>query len=118
MKMSRKLSLLLVVAITFLAIASGALLLKSSDQAEAGITLGDSLSCPASGGTGDALVVAPDSAGTSLTTTDTAALSADCYFIGITRFPRGCGNQDLWVLRYLCYNATQGWHYVNYLYCM
>jgi hypothetical protein len=118
MKIPSKLLLLLVAAIALLAIAGGALLLQSSDQAEAGIIAGDSLSCSASGGSGDALVVAPESAGTSLVTTDTSALSAECYFVGITVFRGGCGNQDLWVLRYLCYTPTRGWHYVNYAYCV
>jgi len=118
MKTWRKPLLLLVAAITLLAIAGGALLLQPSGQAEAGIISGDSLSCSAAGAATDALVVAPDSAGTSLTTTDTTAVSAQCYFVGITRFPNGCGNQNLYVLRYLCYNPAQGWYYVNYAYCM
>ena len=67
---------------------------------------------------GDALVVAPDSAGTSLTTTDSPALSAQCYFAGITRFINGCGSRDLYVLRYLCYTPEKGWHYINYAYCL
>ena len=110
--------LLLVAVITLLAIAGGALLLQSADEAEARIVSGDSLSCSAVGASGDALVVSPDSAGTSLTTTDTAALSAQCYFAGITRFPNGCGSRDLYVLRYLCYTPAKGWHYVNYAYCL
>jgi hypothetical protein len=110
--------LLLVVAITSLAIAGGALLLQSADQAEARIVSGDSLSCPASGGSGDALVVAPDSAGTSLTTTDTPALAAECYFVGITRLIGGCVGQDLYILRYLCYTPAKGWHYLNYAFCL
>jgi preprotein translocase subunit SecG len=110
--------LLLVAAITLLAIVGGTLLLQPSGQAEAGIISGDSLSCSASGGSGDALVVAPDSTGTSLATTDTTALSATCYFAGITRFPGGCGGQDLYVLRYLCYDPARGWFYVNYAYCV
>ncbi len=110
--------LLLVAAITLLAIAGGALLLQSADEAEARIVSGDSLSCSAVGASGDALVVSPDSAGTSLTTTDTAALSATCYFAGITRFPNACGGDDLYVLRYLCYTPEKGWHYVNYAYCL
>ena len=117
MRIPRKPLLLMLAAITLLAIAGGAFLLQPSDQAKAQIISSDSLSCPASGGSGDALVVAPDSAGTSLATTDTAALSAECYFVGITRFPHGCGNQDLWVLRYLCYTPDKGWYYANYLYC-
>jgi hypothetical protein len=110
--------LLLAVAITLLAIAGGALLLQPSDKAEAKIIPSDSLSCSASGGSGDALVVAPDSAGTSLTSTDTAALSVQCYFAGITRFPNACGSQDLYVLRYLCYDPARGWFYANYMYCL
>jgi hypothetical protein len=118
MKIPRKPLLLLVAAITLLAIAGGVLLLQSSDEAEAGIIPGHSLFCSAAGAPGDALVVAPDSAGTSLATTDTAALSAQCYFAGITRFPNGCGSDDLYVLRYLCYDPARGWFYVNYAYCM
>ena len=110
--------LLLVAAITLLAIAGGALLLQSADEAEARIVSGDSLACSAVGASGNALVVSPDSAGTSLTTTDTPALSAQCYFAGITRFPNGCGSRDLYVLRYLCYTPEDGWHYVNYMYCV
>lgn len=110
--------LLLVAAITLLAIAGGAFLLQPADEASAGIVSGDSLSCSASGGSDDALVVSPDSAGTSLTTTDTAALSATCYFAGITRFPNACGSRDLYVLRYLCYTPEKGWYYVNYAYCL
>jgi len=118
MKKWRNPLLLLVAAITLLAIAGGALLLQPSDQAEAGLISGDSLSCSAVGDPGDALVAAPDSAGTSLTTTDTAALSATCYFAGITRFPGACGSRDLYVLRYLCYDPAKGWYYANYLYCL
>ena len=118
MKRWRNPFLLLVAVITLLAIAGGALLLQPSGQAEAGIISGDSLSCSAVDASGDALVVAPDSAGTSLTTTDTAALSATCYFAGITRFPNACGSNDLYVLRYLCYDRAKGWFYVNYAYCV
>ena len=118
MKTWRNPLLLLAAAITLVAIAGGALLLQSSSEAEAGIVSGDSLSCSAVGASGDALVVASDSTGTALTTTDTAALSAECYFAGITRFPHACGPQDLYVLRYLCYSSTKGWYYVNYMYCM
>jgi hypothetical protein len=118
MKILPKLLLLLVPAIVLLAIAGGALLLHSSDRAEAGIIAGDSLSCSASDGSGGALVVAPESAGTSLATTDTASLSEECYFVGISRFVNGCGSKDLWILRYLCYTPGKGWHYVNYAYCL
>jgi hypothetical protein len=110
--------LLLVAAITSLAIAGGTLLLQSADQAEARIVPNDSISCTTVGVSGDSLVVSSDSTGTSLTTTDTAGLSAECYFAGITRFIHGCGNQDLYVLRYLCYTPAKGWHYVNYAFCL
>ena len=118
MKIWRKPLLLLLAAITFLAIAGGALLLQPTDEAEAGIIPSDSLSCSTVGASGDALVVSPDSAGTSLTTTDTAASSAQCYFAGITRFPNACGGCDLYALRYLCYQPGTGWFYANYLYCI
>jgi hypothetical protein len=119
MRISRIPLLLLVGAIALLSIAGGALLLQSSDQAEAGVISGDSLSCSAVGAPGDALAVASDSTGTTLVTTDTAATSAECYFAGITRFPNACGPRDLYVLRYLCYDpARGGWYYVNYMYCM
>jgi hypothetical protein len=118
MRISRIPLLLLLGAIALLSIAGGALLLQSSHQAEAGVISGDSLSCSAVGAPGDALVVASDSTGTALATTDTAALSAQCYFAGITRFPHACGPQDLYVLRYLCYDPAKGWYYVNYMYCM
>ena len=118
MRIWRMSLLLLVAAIALLAIAVGAFLLQASDEAEAGIISGDSLSCSTLGASGDALVVAPDSAGTSLATTDTTDLSATCYFAGITRFPGGCGGQDLYVLRYLCYDPPKGWFYVNYAYCV
>ena len=113
----RKPLLLLAGAVTLLAIVGGAVLLQHSDSAEATIISGDSV-CSAEDGSGDALVVASDSAGTALTTTDTASLSAQCYFAGITRFPGACGGDDLYVLRYLCYDPAKGWYYVNYLYCL
>ncbi|MDP2948861.1 MAG: hypothetical protein Q8P22_04920 [Chloroflexota bacterium] len=104
--------------IALLLIAGGALLLQPSGQAQAAVGTGDSISCSAASAPVDALVVAPDSAGTSLgSTTDSPALSATCYFVGITKFNGACGNQDLYVLRYLCYSPTKGWYYVNYAYC-
>ncbi|MCJ7509923.1 MAG: hypothetical protein MUP14_03430 [Dehalococcoidia bacterium] len=116
--------LLALIPIGLLLLAAGALLLQSAGQAEAKIVSGDSLSCSASGGSGDALVVGPDSAGTSLETTDTAALSAQCYFVGISILADGCVgpnpwdfNQDLWIMRYLCYRPDRGWYYSNYGYC-
>jgi hypothetical protein len=110
--------LLSLIPIGVLLLAAGALLLQFADQAEAKIVSGDSLFCPASGGSGDALVVAPDPAGTSLVATDTAALSAECYFVGIAIFRDGCGCSDLWVMRYLCYRPDKGWSYKNYGYCL
>ncbi|KPK21938.1 MAG: hypothetical protein AMJ76_01375 [Dehalococcoidia bacterium SM23_28_1] len=118
MKILPKLLPLVIAATVLVAIAGGALLLQSSDNAEARAISSDSLSCSAAGAPADALVIASDSAGTSLTTTDTATASATCYFAGITIFPNGCGNQDLYVLRYLCYTPSRGWHYVNYAYCI
>jgi hypothetical protein len=37
--------------------------------------------------------------------------------VGITIFYGGCGSDDLYVLRYLCYDPAKGWYYVNYWYC-
>jgi hypothetical protein len=110
--------LLSLVPIGLLLLAAGALLLRPAGQAEAEIAPGDALSCSASGGSGDALVVAPDSPETSLTTSDTAALSAQCYYAGLSRLVDGCGCSDLYVLRYLCYRPQTGWYYRNYLYCV
>jgi len=46
-------------------------------------------------------------------------LAPSCYLARISRFPGGCGNQDLWIMRYLCYEAGgKGWYYVNYWYCV
>jgi hypothetical protein len=118
MKKWRNPLLLLVAAITLLAIAGGGFLLQPADEATAGIAPSDSLSCSGAIAPDDSLVVSADSAGTSLITTDTAALSAECYFAGITRFIHGCGSRDLYVLRYLCYTPEDGWHYVNYMYCL
>jgi len=55
--------------------------------------------------------------GTALASTDEALLSAKCYMVGIDIFPGGCGSDDLYVLRYLCYQAGRGWYYTNYWYC-
>lgn len=87
--------LLSLIPIGLLLLAAGALLLQFAGQAEAEIAPGDALSCSASGGSGDALVVAPGSAGRSLETTNTAALSAQCYFVGISSLVDGCGSGDL-----------------------
>jgi len=113
------------IPIGVLLLAAGALVLQFAHQAEADIVSGDPLSCSASGGWGDALVVAPDSARTSPATTDTAALSAQCYFVGISLFLDGCSGanpwdlkEDLYVLRYLCYTPAKGWFYSNYAYCI
>ena len=111
--------LLLLAPIAFLLIAGGALLLQPSGQAQAAVGTGDSISCSAASAPVDGLVVAPDSAGTSLgSTTDSPALSATCYFVGITIFPNGCGGDDLYVLRYLCQRENKAWYYVNYGYCV
>jgi hypothetical protein len=93
--------LLSLIPIGVLLFAAGALLLQSADEAEANIASGDSLSYSPSGGSGDALIVAPDSAGSSLATTDTPALSDQCYFAGIARFPCYAPGWDLYALRYL-----------------
>jgi len=118
MKTWRTRLLFLLAPIALLLIAGGALLLQPSGQAQAVAGSGDSISCSAASAPVDALVVAPDSAGTSLgSVTDSPALSATCYFVGITKFNGACGGDDLYVLRYLCYDPAKGWYYVNYLYC-
>lgn len=109
--------LLSLLPIALLLLAAGALALRSSGEVQAGAISGDSVACSAvhTEVDGTALVSSVD--GTSLTSTDEALLSARCYLVGITIFPDGCGNQDLYVLRYLCYDPAKGWYYVNYWYC-
>jgi hypothetical protein len=121
MKTWRMRLLILIAPIAVVLIAAGALLLQPSGSAQAGVISGDSVSCGAASGDVstpvDVLAFATDSAETSLGTTSGPALSAQCYFVGITIFEDGCGNQDLWVLRYLCYSPSKGWYYVNYHFC-
>ena len=99
--------------IALLLLAAGALALQSSDEAQAGTISGDPIAC--SDADGGALVSSVG--GTSLTSTDDALLSAKCYLVGIDIFPGGCGSDDLYVLRYLCYEPGRGWYYTNYWYC-
>jgi hypothetical protein len=108
--------LLLLIPIALLLLAAGALFLQSSGEAQAGAISGESVACAAIHT--DALVSSVDSAGPSLGS-DEALLAPSCYLARISRFPGGCGNQDLWIMRYLCYEAGgKGWYYVNYWYCV
>jgi len=106
--------LLSLLPIALLLLAVGALSLRSSDEAQAGAVSGDPVACAAQDA-GGALVTSVD--GTSLTSSENAALAASCYFVGIDVFRSGCGNQDLWIMRYLCYTPQKGWYYVNYFFC-
>ena len=106
--------LLSLLPIALLLLAAGALALQSSDEAQAGTISGDPIACSATTDSG-ALVSSVD--GTALASTDEALLSAKCYMVGIDIFPGGCGSDDLYVLRYLCYQAGRGWYYTNYWYC-
>lgn len=117
MKTWRMRLLLLLAPIAFVAIAAGVLLLQPSGSAEAGFASSDSVSCGEVGTPVDALVFASDSTETSLGLTSDPALSAACYLVGINVLHGGCGNQDLWILRYLCYSPGKGWYYVNYHWC-
>jgi hypothetical protein len=116
--MKRRL-LLSLVPIALLLLAAGVLAPQSSGEAQGGAVRGDSAGCAAAHTNvdGGALVSSVDSAGPSLAS-DQALLAAQCYFAGITRFPYRCGGDDLYVLRYLCYDPAKGWFYVNYAYCM
>ncbi len=120
--MRRARLLVLLGPVAFVLIAAALLLLLPSGSAQAGVMSGDSVSCGAATGDAstpvDAMVLASDSAETSLGATTDPALSAQCFFVGITIFEDGCGNQDLWVLRYLCYDPVNGWRYVNYHFCV
>ena len=109
--------LLVLLPIALLLLAVGALALQSSGEAQAGAISGDSVACAAvhSDVDGGALVTSVD--GTSLVSTEDALLSAKCYMVGITIFYGGCGGDDLYVLRYLCYEPARGWYYTNYWYC-
>ena len=104
--------LLSLLPIVVVLLALGALSLGSSDEAQAGSISGDPVACAADGG---ALVTAVD--GTSLASSESAALSARCYLVRIDVVPSGCGSDDLYILRYLCYDPAKGWYYVNYFYC-
>jgi len=104
--------LLSLLPIALLLLAVGALAFQSSDEAQAGAISGDPVACAADDG---ALVTSVD--GTSLVSTEDALLSAKCYMVGITIFYGGCGGDDLYVLRYLCYEPARGWYYTNYWYC-
>ena len=105
--------LLSLLPIALLLLAVGALALQSSGEAQAGAISGDPVACSAADD--GALVTSVD--GPSLASTEDALLSAKCYMVGITIFPGGCGGDDLYVLRYLCYEPGKGWYYVNYWYC-
>lgn len=118
MKTWRKTRLLIFLApIAFVLIAAGVLLAQPSGSAQAGVMSGDSVSCGDVSAPVDALVLTSNSAETSLGATSDPALSATCYFVGISIFRNGCGGDDLWVLRYLCYDPGKGWYYVNYMFC-
>jgi hypothetical protein len=106
--------LLSLLPIALLLLAVGALSLRSSDEAQAGAISGDPVACSAQDAD-DALVTSVD--GVSLASSENAALAANCYFVGFVIFENGCGNEDLWVMRYLCYKPDKGWYYVNYWYC-
>ena len=110
--------LIILAPIAFLMIAAAVLLLQPSGSAQAGVISGDSLSCSDVSTPADALVFAADSAEMSLGATSDPALSAQCYFVGISIFENGCGGDDLWILRYLCYSPEKGWYYVNYHWCV
>ena len=105
--------LLSLLALAVLLLSVAVISLRSSDEAQAGAVSGDPVaSCAADDG---ALVTSVD--GASLTSSANAALAADCYFVALPVFENGCGNQDLWIMRYLCYTPQKGWYYVNYFFC-
>ena len=104
--------LLSLLPIALLLLAAGALALQSSDEAQAGVISGDPVACAADDG---ALVTSVD--GTSSLSSEDALLSAKCYLVGIDIIRGGCGGDDLYILRYLCYDPAKGWYYVNYWYC-
>ena len=104
--------LLSLLPIALLLLAAGALALHSSSEVQAGAISGDSAACSAVHT--DALISTVD--GSSSVSSDEALLAAKCYMVGITIFEGGCGSDDLYVLRYLCYDS-RGWRYVNYWYC-
>jgi hypothetical protein len=111
--MKRRWLLLSLLPIALLLLAVGALAFQSSDGAEAGAISGDPVACAADNGALATSVVD----GVSLASTEDALLAARCYMVGITIFDGGCGSDDLYVLRYLCYEPGRGWYYTNYWYC-
>jgi len=109
--------LLSLIPIALLLLAAGVLSLQSSGEAQAGAISGDSAACAAVHT--NSLVSSVDSAGPSLGSGE-ASLAASCYLAKITVYnpPGGCGNQSLWILRYLCYDSNKGWYYASYWYCV
>jgi hypothetical protein len=105
--------LLSLLPIALILLAVGALSLRSSDEAQAGLISGDPIACAADQ---SAPVTSVDGT-TSLASSEDALMSARCYLVGIDVFRSGCGGDDLYVLRYLCYDPGKGWYYVNYWYC-
>jgi hypothetical protein len=110
--MKRWLLLSLILPIALVLLAVGVLAFQSSGEAEAGTISGDPVACAVDDG---ALSTSVD--GVSLSSTDNALMSAKCYLVGVTIFPGGCGGDDLYVLRYLCWESGRGWYYANYWYC-
>jgi len=106
--------LLSLLPIALLLLAVGALAFQSSH--EAGAVAGDSATCAALHTDVDGGALVSSVAGPSVSSSD-ALLAAKCYLVGIDRFIGGCGGDDLYVLRYLCYEPGRGWYYVNYWYC-
>ena len=106
--------LLSLLPIALLLIAVGALALQSSNEAQAGTISGDPVACAADAGA-DAMVSSVD--GPSISGSSDALFAAKCYLVGIDVLRGGCGSDDLWILRYLCYDPAKGWYYVNYWYC-
>jgi len=109
--------LLSLLSIALLLLAAGALALQSSSEAEAGVISGDSAACAALHSNVDSGALVSSVDGPSLGSSDEALLAAKCYLVGVSVFPGGCVGDDLYVLRYLCYDPAKGWYYVNYWYC-
>jgi hypothetical protein len=109
--------LLSLLPIALLLLAAGALTLQSSDEAQAGAISSDSAACAAVHTDVDSGALVSSVDGSSLTSSDEALMAAKCYLVGIDVLRGGCGSDDLWILRYLCYDPGKGWYYVNYWYC-
>jgi hypothetical protein len=107
--------LLSLLPIALLLLAVGALALQSSD--EAGAVAGNTTACAALHTDLDSGALVSSVDGSSLSSNSDPLLAAKCYMVGISVFPGGCGSDDLYVLRYLCYEPGRGWYYVNYWYC-